>query len=331
MLSRLYKSINRLKIITPVITEGVGYAKSAQRIQKELGKDKVDLIDLNRKGSFKKILICFLSRNIIINGYSALGYYQLIMIIVFNNQTNIYIHEGVSQILKIERKWAPLKRKYVRLILKKAKVFCVSYNQRQQLINQSILTKKSDVIYNCAATKSSALINCQSKSVKILMAGTLQDSKGFKLYSDVSDFISSSDSINGFDFYWAGNRGNEFADLSNSVKFLGYVEDMSDLLRNIDIFFLSSKEEPFGLAALEALQEGKKLVCYKDSGIAELFGCINGVEIYSEYSMSSAIDALIRVQKVDLDKEKVEKVFIERLSINSFIKNIKNKIGFPND
>ena len=90
MLSRLYKSINRLKIITPVITEGVGYAKSAQRIQKELGKDKVDLIDLNRKGSFKKILICFLSRNIIINGYSALGYYQLIMIIVFNNQANIY-------------------------------------------------------------------------------------------------------------------------------------------------------------------------------------------------------------------------------------------------
>jgi glycosyltransferase involved in cell wall biosynthesis len=329
--SKLKNSSNKLKIIFPIVTEGVGYAKSAQRIQAELGKDKVDLIDLNRKGIFKKILICFLSKNIIINGYSALGFYQVILIVFFKKNINLYIHEGVEQVLKIEKKWSPLKKIYARSSLKKIKVFCVSYNQRRQLIGQSFLSEKSEVIYNCVGVNSSTLINTQPKRVKILMAGTLQDRKGARLFSEVADFISTSDLVCNFDFYWAGNKGNELVNLGKSVNFLGYIEDMSDLLENIDIFFLSSRDEPFGLSALEALQKGKKLVCYKDAGVSEVFDCVSGVEIFNVYSATSAIDALMRVHESELDVKKTIKITSELFSIESFTNNIKKKIGFPND
>jgi len=332
MIKNIYRLINssdKLKIILPVITKGVGYAKSAQRIQAELGSNKVDLIDLSKKSSYKQVLICFFSKHVIINGYSGLGCYQVLLILLFKKNINIYVHEGASQISKIENKWHFLKKKYIRYKIKKIKVFCVSYNQRRQLLSQSILSKKSEVIYNCAGIKPSTLIDVKSKRVKVLMAGTLQDRKGSKLFSEVADFFASNDSS--FDFYWAGRRGRELIDLSNNITFLGYIEDMSDLLKNIDIFLLSSRDEPFGLSALEALQEGKKMVCHKDSGVAEAFNTVSGVEIFEAYSSASAIDALINANESMLDQKKIEEIIAELFSVESFIDNIKNKIGYIDD
>lgn len=61
------------------------------------------------------------------------------------------------------------------------------------------------------------------------------------------------------------------AGLEDAVKCTGYVLDAREYLAAVDVFLLTSREEPFGLVCLEAGLEGKPIVCFRGSGGAEEF------------------------------------------------------------
>ena len=59
--------------------------------------------------------------------------------------------------------------------------------------------------------------------------------------------------------------------LENEVRLLGWVKDKAEFFKNIDVFVLSSRFEPFGIVLLEAMLHGKPVVSSLAEGPAEIF------------------------------------------------------------
>jgi glycosyltransferase involved in cell wall biosynthesis len=60
--------------------------------------------------------------------------------------------------------------------------------------------------------------------------------------------------------------------LSEKVIFLGRSKDISDFLKDLDIFLLTSKYEGFGLVLLEAMDHGVPIIASNTSSIPEVLG-----------------------------------------------------------
>jgi len=118
----------------------------------------------------------------------------------------------------------------------------------------------------------------QKKEIIILSVGRLHKQKNYELALNVIAKITGSNIK-----YWIAGEGElkkplnqqiKRLGLQDKVKLLGYVSDIPALLKDADIFFMPSKWEGFGLAALEAMNaslpsvvsnvEGLKDVFYKD-------------------------------------------------------------------
>jgi len=55
-------------------------------------------------------------------------------------------------------------------------------------------------------------------------------------------------------------------DLQKTVRFTGWIEDVADALKQADVFVLPSREEPFGIALLEAMAMGTPIVSTLSDG-----------------------------------------------------------------
>ncbi len=73
-----------------------------------------------------------------------------------------------------------------------------------------------------------------------------------------------------------GPENNKLLQLSNELKlennvvFKGWVEDVSALLNDADLFVLPSLDEPFGIAILEAMAKGVPIISTKTKGPIEI-------------------------------------------------------------
>lgn len=100
-----------------------------------------------------------------------------------------------------------------------------------------------------------------------------------------------------------GNEESRLGDLceelglSDCVKFLGYVQDVPDLLRRSDLFLITSLWEGFGLAAVEAMNAGLPVIASDVPGLAEIVDAENkcGVLVDPENpsEIASAITELV--------------------------------------
>ncbi len=58
--------------------------------------------------------------------------------------------------------------------------------------------------------------------------------------------------------------------ISGSVRWLGWVEDRAAFFREIDVFCLASRVEPFGLAVIEAMAAGVPTIASRTDGALEI-------------------------------------------------------------
>ena len=65
---------------------------------------------------------------------------------------------------------------------------------------------------------------------------------------------------------WADRLADVGADSASNVTFLGLKSDPMPYLRAADVFLLTSREDPFPLAALEAAACGAPIVCFEGAG-----------------------------------------------------------------
>ncbi|KAA9036387.1 glycosyltransferase family 4 protein [Ginsengibacter hankyongi] len=112
--------------------------------------------------------------------------------------------------------------------------------------------------------------------------GTLDWRKGIDIFIGVARRLLSADLLQHFVFRWKGANINsseyaqclydiEKAGLSNSITLMSADTEMDSFYNNIDIFFLSSREDPYPLVVLEAASFGKPTVCFSNAGGAPEF------------------------------------------------------------
>ena len=110
--------------------------------------------------------------------------------------------------------------------------------------------------------------------------GTVHWRKGSDLFIQIAAFIKNQYPNLKIIFRWAGamsrqeeliaNSDIKKAGLEETVFFIGEKSDLNLFLNSLDIFLLTSREDPFPLVAIEAAQRGKPIICFdKATGTAE--------------------------------------------------------------
>lgn len=119
--------------------------------------------------------------------------------------------------------------------------------------------------------------------MRVVAVGSIQARKGTDLFCEAA--IKACKRVSHVDFYWIGRPLNfepGFYDaclervrqsgFEDRIKFCGFVERTDVYLAQCDLFVLPSRDEPLGLAALEAMAFGKQVIMFDVGGLAELMG-----------------------------------------------------------
>jgi glycosyltransferase involved in cell wall biosynthesis len=118
----------------------------------------------------------------------------------------------------------------------------------------------------------------------IFGCGTIYWRKGVDLFIDTA-IILKQKGFSDFHFYWIGEniwdsdkpsyklipwryleQKINVSGLRSHITFLGLKENFFDYFLAGDIFYLSSREDPFPLVCLEAAQCGMPIICFEDAG-----------------------------------------------------------------
>lgn len=115
--------------------------------------------------------------------------------------------------------------------------------------------------------------------------------------------------------------------VENCIKFLGNVDDVPALLKNIDIFVLPSRYEGFGIAMIEALASGVPVIASDIDGPKEIFELaeFDGVDIGYLAKCGDSDDFACKIHDCITDYGKYDKLrlrsFVEKhFSIDSMAK-----------
>ncbi|WP_226702101.1 glycosyltransferase [Microbulbifer elongatus] len=149
-------------------------------------------------------------------------------------------------------------------------------------------------------------LGLSQSAVVIAGCGTVYWRKGPDLFLEAAREILR-DFPEECQFLWIGD-GPDLADISSSltkkerkqIKFIGSRSNANELLAAADIFFLSSREDPFPLVVMEAAQHSVPTVCFSEAtGITAFVKDDAGVCV-KKMQVSSAVEA---ITKLVIDRE----------------------------
>jgi hypothetical protein len=122
-------------------------------------------------------------------------------------------------------------------------------------------------------------LNICAEKFNVYMCGTANWRKGDDLFLILANSVIQED--NNIHFYWIGTTDEktkkkyeiEFSKLNtkNNIHFLGETNNIYGLIKQMNCFVLTSREDPFPLAAVEAGMAGLPIICFnKGNGIKEV-------------------------------------------------------------
>ena len=100
--------------------------------------------------------------------------------------------------------------------------------------------------------------------------------------------------------------------MQECVRFIGYREDIFDIVNAFDLFVLPSNNEPFGLALLEAMTLGIPSVVFKDGGGAVDIIGESGIVVENPKDLS---DVILNLKDNTLLRESIAKKVKERAQL----------------
>ena len=120
-----------------------------------------------------------------------------------------------------------------------------------------------------------------SKEAKIVCGcGSVEFRKGSDLFLEVANLVNKASRVSPVHFVWLGGRLNAVKDMQKQVAvsalrdvvhFVGPVSDVMPYFEAADIFLLTSREDPFPLAMLEAALCRTPVICFAEFGGAVEF------------------------------------------------------------
>ena len=115
--------------------------------------------------------------------------------------------------------------------------------------------------------------------------------------------------------------------MSNKVLFLGYRQDIKDILSITDCFVFPSLQEGLPVALMEAMAVGLPIICSKVRGNIDLIENFKGgflVRAKSSREYASAINKIVLDKKLRKDMGAYNKNIIKKYSIESINKKMKD-------
>jgi glycosyltransferase involved in cell wall biosynthesis len=141
----------------------------------------------------------------------------------------------------------------------------------------------------------------KKEKIKIVSVGRLTEQKNYETALKSISMISNYN----FEYYIAGDGKNlrmlknlsKKLEIEDKVKFMGYVSDIPDLLKEADIFLMPSLWEGFGLGVVEAMNAGLPVVASDIPGLREVVTshalCAELVDPKSPLSIANGLKKLI--------------------------------------
>jgi glycosyltransferase involved in cell wall biosynthesis len=153
--------------------------------------------------------------------------------------------------------------------------------------------------------------------------------KGIDLFIQVANFVDKNYPDLDIGFCWIGSsvaRNSyieyiyeiELLSLGKRFKFLGETADVNSYMADLDLFLLTSREDPFPLVMLEAARQGIPICCFENSGGAiEFVDQKTGIimPMLDIAGMSQAVVAFS--QNIELCRSVGEEAYLKSLNFNT--------------
>lgn len=269
------------------------------------------LVLRNKKSFLKTVLLFVFSEKILINGWDALRYYNILLLVMLKKDVILYLHTISVQYL-IYFNNNRIKKFLFSCIAKNRIIACVSKVQ-QEYYECTFGAKHAHVIYNNIQLNNICL---DHEYINIVMVGYYLPYKGVTFFSEIADYSN----IQGkkWRFVWVGDGPIQDMYFSNNVLWTGELQNPLDVVKLCDVFFLSSYDDAFPLVCLEALSVQKKCVVYGSTGVAEIIKDISGCGVFENYDIIDAFNVLEKVIDETLDFNKAAITLASYASVESF-------------
>jgi len=204
------------------------------------------------------------------------------------------------------------------------KIICVS-----NFIARSMPFNHIEVVYNpikCNLDAPPRRIDVK-REINVALIGTLIRLKGVDYFIQSYKYLKSDKPIY-YHIYGTGIEEENFRCLAkgnNKIIFHGFVNNIEDELRKIDILVVASiAEESFGLTAIEAFNARIPVITTNVGGQAEIVDDTVGlkVNVKSSQELAEKIDYLISNPEIYYRMSKNTVEYIKKFSIDEFKKRI---------
>jgi len=261
--------------------------------------EAVAMVHIGGKRGFRQMLAAAVSApRLLVNGLGTLARWPVLLICLWRKDVRIYLHE-TGYALDQFQSHSPLRYRLLVKILRRNPVLCVS-KQAEAHYRERFGSTRTHVVYECPGDIEPSLLD--PDKTHIVMVGSINERKGVELFSRVADL--SAETHPGWQFHWIGSKATmDNLYQSPKVTWHGWQWNPQDIVRQCDVFFLSSIDDPCPLAALEALHMGKRCVAYTNTGTAELILGVPGCAVFDDYAVEAASLALNAAMAKDSNHE----------------------------
>jgi glycosyltransferase involved in cell wall biosynthesis len=125
-----------------------------------------------------------------------------------------------------------------------------------------------------------------------------------------------------FELLVAGESLRKFTDIPENVRYIGYVNNLSEVYSAVNYTILPSHYEPFGLAVVESLECGTPVIVTKNVGASELLTSAEAV------ILDNNMPATLAHAIMNLDKKQIKPEFVRRqgLSLANHVQCLKELV-----
>jgi glycosyltransferase involved in cell wall biosynthesis len=145
------------------------------------------------------------------------------------------------------------------------------------MVSHNVPAEKISVFYEMVAGRNELPHTGNKSDFVVCGCGTLIYRKGFDLFLQVANIIVNKKEIKNIRFVWIGGDKDSYSytefkhelellNLEPYVSITGETTDPFAYYSSMDLFLMTSREDPFPLVNIEAAQCGLPIICFDKSG-----------------------------------------------------------------
>lgn len=184
---------------------------------------------------------------------------------------------------------------------------CASKSVQKNLFeNHKVPFEKTHVFYEIINEKNPSFIEDEKTYFKVGGCGAIGWRKGTDIFLSVANQIVNVLKISDIKFEWLGAQPNSIGllqfeeeikklNLENHVKAMSFEKNSNEFMKSINLFLMTSREDPFPLVNIEAALNLCPVLCFKGTGGSEEFALEDNIFSYT--------DTLSMAKRVEFYKE----------------------------